>query len=147
MKWKLSTRGMLWVLSNLVAVSTSAFLGLGSRPLAGDWSTILGCIPAMTGRRAGYMGCTTSGITLARRLLACQIQIEYLGKSLVYQLVTMQENRTVLPYCMREVEESRERGEDEDELHHFVWGRRSSAEKTASWTIPSTSGICAFVSL
>lgn len=31
-------------------------------------------------------------------------QIDYLGKSL-YQLVTMQENRAVLPWCMREPEE------------------------------------------
>lgn len=28
-------------------------------------------------------------------------QIDYLGKSLVYHLVTMQENMTVLTYCMR----------------------------------------------
>lgn len=32
-------------------------------------------------------------------------QIDYLGKSLAYQLVTMQENRAVLPWCMREPEE------------------------------------------
>lgn len=34
-------------------------------------------------------------------LLCTQSQIDYLGKSLVYHLVTMQENMTVLTYCMR----------------------------------------------
>jgi len=105
----------------------------------GDWITILGCIPAVEEESWIY------GMHYLREYRGEKVQtlsdsqIKYMARSFVYQLVTMQENRAVLPNCMRDKAERRLENKFV-EVYQFGWKNGYSSIVLAGLILPLHGG-------